>query len=173
MPAAERALAGHVSPAAVSLRTPVLPTKPSRTISVLVGRAYSAAGQAPCCLHSMALIQAYQAELLAEVAEGTELTPAKSIGCSMVATERHLWLSHSRLQEKDKSFLLDAPLSPTTLFGGAIGAVADKLRAKRWQAEALDSFGVRAYWTKSSPRRPSSDQSGHERTSSERARSVP
>ncbi|KAL6109981.1 uncharacterized protein ACO6RY_19158 [Pungitius sinensis] len=75
MPAAEGALAGHVSPTAVSLRTPVLPTKPSRTTSVLVGRAYSAAGQALCCLHTMALIQAYQAELLADVAEGTELTP--------------------------------------------------------------------------------------------------
>ncbi|KAL6118487.1 uncharacterized protein ACO6RY_03281 [Pungitius sinensis] len=132
MPAAEGALAGHVSPAAVSLRTPVLPTKPSRTTSALVGKAYSAAGQAASCLHTMALIQAYQAELLAE---GTELTPeavcelrhtadlalratketAKSVGRSMgamVATERHLRLSPSSLKEKDKAFLLDAPLSP-------------------------------------------------------------
>ncbi|KAL6118065.1 uncharacterized protein ACO6RY_15737 [Pungitius sinensis] len=50
MPAAEGALTGHVSPAAVSLRIPVLPTKPLRTTSAL-------------------------AELLADVAEGKKLTP--------------------------------------------------------------------------------------------------
>ncbi len=38
----------------------VLPTKPVRTTSALVGKAYSAAGQAAACLHTMSLLQAYQ-----------------------------------------------------------------------------------------------------------------
>ncbi|KAL6108665.1 uncharacterized protein ACO6RY_11959 [Pungitius sinensis] len=57
---------------------------------------------------------------------------------ALVATERHLWLSQSSLKEKDKSFLLDAPFSPSSLFGGGISAVADKLHAERRQAAALD-----------------------------------
>ncbi len=35
-----------------------------RTISALVGKAYSSAGQAAAYLHTMYLLQAYQAELL-------------------------------------------------------------------------------------------------------------
>ncbi len=41
-----------------------------RTISALVGKAYSAAGQAAACLHTMYLLQAYQAELLGDHDEG-------------------------------------------------------------------------------------------------------
>ncbi len=37
----------------------VLPIKPVRTISALVGKAYSTAGQAAACLHTMYLLQAY------------------------------------------------------------------------------------------------------------------
>ncbi len=58
-----------------STRSPVLPTKPVRTTSALVGKAYSAAGQAAACLHTMSLLQAYQAELLTDLDEG-ELTPS-------------------------------------------------------------------------------------------------
>lgn len=32
-------------------------------------------------------------------------------------TERHLWLNLSGIWEKDRTFLLDAPLSPSGLFG--------------------------------------------------------
>ncbi len=46
-----------------------------RTTSALVGKAYSAAGQAAACLHTMSLLQAYQAELLTDLDEG-ELTPS-------------------------------------------------------------------------------------------------
>ncbi len=94
-----------------STKFPVLPTKPVRTTSALMGKAYSAAGQAAACLHTMSLLQAYQAELLADLDEGGGIGPnavcelrratdlslgatketAKSIGRSMlVATERHL-----------------------------------------------------------------------------------
>ncbi|CAM4450620.1 unnamed protein product [Leuciscus chuanchicus] len=98
---------------APSLKAPMLPTKPVRVTSSLVNKAYSAAGQAAACLHTMSLMQAYQAELLGDLNEGGGIGPdvvcelrratylslratketAKSIGRSMaalVATERHV-----------------------------------------------------------------------------------
>ncbi|KAL0164602.1 hypothetical protein M9458_040355, partial [Cirrhinus mrigala] len=53
---------------------------------------------------------------------------ARAIGRSMaslVAAERHLWLTLSDMKEKDRVFLLDAPLSPSGLFGDAVNAVVD------------------------------------------------
>ncbi len=96
-----------------SARSPVLPTKPVRTTSALVGKAYSVAGQAAACLLTMTLLQGYQADLLADLDEGEGIGPdtvcelrqatdlslratkemPRSIGRSMaalVATERHL-----------------------------------------------------------------------------------
>ncbi len=35
-----------------------------------MGKAYSVAGQAAACLHTMSLLQVYQAELLADLNEG-------------------------------------------------------------------------------------------------------
>ncbi len=64
MPKVEETLASYLShESSSSARSPVLPTKPVRTTSALVGEAYSAAGQATACLHTMSLLQAYQAEL--------------------------------------------------------------------------------------------------------------
>ncbi len=50
-----------------------MPSKPLRTTSVLVGKGYAAAGQAGACLHTMAVLQAHQADLLKELDEGEEL----------------------------------------------------------------------------------------------------
>ncbi len=80
----------------------------------------------------MAILQAYQADVLKEMDEGTGLTPeavkelcratdlalratkhtARAMGRSMagsVAAERHLWLNLTEIREKEKVFLLDAP----------------------------------------------------------------
>ncbi len=71
MPRVEQTLASYLSPhAASSLKAPTLPTKPLRTSSALVGKGYAAAGQAGSCLHTMAVLQAYQADLLKELDEG-------------------------------------------------------------------------------------------------------
>lgn len=73
MPLVEETLASYLSPvAASSLKDQVLPTKPLRTSSALVGKAYTAAGQAGSCLHTMSVLQAYQADLLKEMDEGEE-----------------------------------------------------------------------------------------------------
>ncbi len=76
MPKVEETLASYLSPeSSSSARFPVLPTKPVRTISALVGKAYSVAGQAAACLQTMSLLQAYQAELLANLDEGEGIGP--------------------------------------------------------------------------------------------------
>ncbi len=102
MPVIEDTLASHLSPSlAPSWKSrPLLPSKPCRTTSALIGKSYIAAGQAGMALHRMAILQAYQADVLKEMDEGTGLTPeavkARAVGRSMaasVAAERHLWLN--------------------------------------------------------------------------------
>ncbi len=150
MPRVEQTLASYLSPgAASSLKAPTLPSKPLRTTSVLVGKGYVAAGQAGACLHTMAVLQAHQADLLKELDEGEELRPddntelrrtadlslratkenACAIGRSMavlVAAERHLWLTLSDMKEKDRIFLMDSPLAPSDLFGDAVNSVVNR-----------------------------------------------
>ncbi|KAI2657538.1 Transposon Ty3-G Gag-Pol polyprotein [Labeo rohita] len=74
MPRVEQTLASYLSPeSASSLKAPVLPSKPLRVTSALVGKGYTAAGQAGACLHTMSVLQAYQADLLKELDEGEEI----------------------------------------------------------------------------------------------------
>ncbi len=77
MPVIEDTLASHLSPSlAPSWKSrPLLPSKPCRTTSALIGKFYIAAGQAGMALHTMAILQAYQADVLKEMDEGTGLTP--------------------------------------------------------------------------------------------------
>ncbi len=111
MPQAEDTLTSYLLPSgASSLKAPVLPTKPLRTTSALVGKAYTAAGQAAGCLHTMAVLQAYQAELLEDLDEEDTI---KSDGIAEIrrATDlsgglwqpwlsrRHLWLTLSQLND--------------------------------------------------------------------------
>ena len=160
----EETLASYLSPAtASSLKASVLPTKPVRMTSSLVNKAYSAAGQAAACLHTMSLMQAYQAELLGDLDEGGGIGPdtvselrratdlslratketAKSIGRSMaalVATERHLWLNLSEIKDKEKHFLLDAPVSTSGLFGDAVNSAVIKSQEASKQAATLQKL---------------------------------
>ncbi len=53
-----------------SLKKATLPTKPCRVTSSLVGKAFQAAGQAGAALHTMAVLQAYQADLLKDLSTG-------------------------------------------------------------------------------------------------------
>ncbi len=137
-------LVSYLSPeAASSLKAPTLPSNPLRTSSVLVGKGYAAAGQAGSCLHTMTVLQAYQADLLKELDEGEGVNAedikelrktadlslratketAQAIGWSMAAlvtAERHLWLTLSDIKDRDSVFLLDAPLSPSGLCGDVL-----------------------------------------------------
>ncbi len=97
----------------------------------------------------MSVLQAYQAELLKELDEGEGLTPeavkelrratdlvlrttkhtARAVVrfmAGLVSAERHLWLNLTDIKEKDKTFLLDAPISKHGLFGESVTTVVEK-----------------------------------------------
>ncbi|ROL45669.1 hypothetical protein DPX16_17785 [Anabarilius grahami] len=120
---------------------------------------YTAVGQAGAALHTMAVLQAYQADLPKDLDQGQGLSPeaveelrrttdlalwatkqtAASVERSMaamVATERHLWLNIADIGEKEKGFLLDAPVSPSELFGTSVKAVVGKFI----EAKACSAF---------------------------------
>ncbi len=70
------------------------------------------------------------ADLALRATKGT----AHAIGRSMaalVAAERHLWLTLSDIREKDRVFLLDAPLAPSGLFGDTVESVVDRHQEAR------------------------------------------
>ncbi len=111
-------------------------------------------------LHMMAILQAYQADVLKEMDEGTGLTPEavkelsratdialratkhteRAVGRPMagsVAAERHLWLNLTEISEKEEVFLLDAPISQSGLFGEAVSSWWRNLRSAKTQSTAL------------------------------------
>ncbi len=71
MPAVEETLVAHLVPnSAPSWKSrPLLPSKPCRVTSALVGKSHMAAGQAAATLHSIGVLQAYQADVLKELDE--------------------------------------------------------------------------------------------------------
>ncbi len=128
-----------------------------------MGKAYTAAGQAAGCLHTMAVLQAYQAELLgdldeedtiksddiAELRRATDLSlratkeTTKAIGQSMAALvvpEQDLWLNLSQIKDKNRAFLLKTPISPSGLFGGAVISVVDRFLEMKKQAAAFQQY---------------------------------
>ncbi|KAL0150569.1 hypothetical protein M9458_054162, partial [Cirrhinus mrigala] len=132
---------------------PSLPYKPLQDTSCLNGRVYTAAGQALASLHTMAVLQAYKADLLKDLDRGKGLTPdevaalrcttdlalratkqaATAMGRNMVAmvvTERHLWVNLVEIRRKERGFLLDSPVSPYELFGTSVETVASSAAFK-------------------------------------------
>ncbi len=76
MPPVEETLASYLSMGETpSLKVPSLPSMPLQATSRLNGRAYAAAGQAVASLHTMAVLQAYQADLLKDLDSGQGLSP--------------------------------------------------------------------------------------------------
>ncbi len=133
MPPVEETLASYLSMGkTTSLKVPSLPSKPLQDTSRLNGKAYAAAGQAVASLHTMAVLQAYQADLLKDLDNGQGLSPDEVAElrrttdlalratkqaatamdrsmAAMVVTERHLWVNLAdliigRLQSRLPSF---------------------------------------------------------------------
>ncbi len=109
-------------------------------------------------LHTMAVLQAYQADVLKEMDEGAGLTPEavkelrKATDLALRATKHTavegsmagsvaagLWLNLTEIHEK-KVFLLDAPISQTGLFGEAVSSVVEKFLSAKSQSAALKQF---------------------------------
>ncbi len=51
-----------------------------------------------------------------------------------------LWLTLSDIKDRDRVFLLDAPLSPSGLFVDAVDSVVDRHQEARRQAAAFQRF---------------------------------
>ncbi len=54
--------------------------------------------------------------------------------------ERHLWLTLSQLNDRDRAFLLNALVSPSGLFGGAVNSVVDRFQEVKKQAAAFQQY---------------------------------
>ncbi len=188
MPPVEEMLASYLSVGETSsLKAPSLPSKPLQETSRLNGKAYAAAGQAVASLHTMAVLQAYQADLLKDLDKGQGLSPdevaelrrttdlalratkqaATAMGRSMAAmvvTERHLWVNLADIGKKEKGFLLDAPVSPSELFGTSVETVVEKFREAKARSAAFKSFIPRRSRSEPEQRRgPGPSLSGDQR----------
>ncbi len=117
-------------------------------------------------IHTMAILHAYQADVLKEIRgdwsdsggckralRATKHT-ARAVGRPMagsVAAERHLWLNLTEISEKEEVFLLDAPISQSGLFGEAFSSVVEKFRSAKTQSTALKQFMPRRTRDHSTP----------------------
>ncbi|ROL42307.1 hypothetical protein DPX16_8186 [Anabarilius grahami] len=178
LPPLDEAVAAHLCPpAAVGWKTKrSLPSKPCRTTSALAGRAYASAGQAASALHSMAIFQVFQAKLLRSMDESgveesafrdlrsaTDLAlratkaATQAIGRSMaslVVLERHLWLNLTEIKDQDKTAFLDAPVSPSGLFGPAVEGFTERFTAAQKSSQAMRHFLPKRSSSASAPSRP-------------------
>lgn len=109
-------------------------------------------------LHSMAVLQVFQAKLLRcmhesgpdpaafkELHSATNLAlatkiKAQTIGRSMaslVVLECHLWLNLTEIKDADKVPFLDSPVSPTGLFGPAVEGFLECYTAAQKSSQAV------------------------------------
>ncbi len=91
----------------------------------------------------MAVLQAYQADLLKELDEGKEIKSEDISELRWTAdlwfADLHLWLTLSDMREKDRVCLMDDPLAPSGLFDDAVKSVVDRYQARK-QAAAFQRF---------------------------------
>ncbi len=137
------------------------PSKPCRATSALAEHAYSPAGQSASALHLMAVLQVFQAKMLANEEAGldsaslrdlrsaTDLAlrankaTAQAIGCSMsslIVLERHLWLTMTEMKEADKVPFLDAPVLSGSLFGLAVEGFAECFTEDQKSSQVMRHF---------------------------------
>ncbi len=108
------------------------------------------------------VLQVYQAKLLSAVDEsepdpatfrelrsatGLALratkTTAQAIGRSMaslVVLERHLWLTLTEIKDADRVSFLDAPISPSGLFGPAVKGFTERFTEAQKASQAMQHF---------------------------------
>ncbi len=137
------------------------PSEPCRATSALAGRAYSVAEQVASALHSMAVLQVFQAKMLASEEAGLDSASlrdlrsaidlalratkatAQAIGRSMsslIVLEHHLWLMMTEMKEADKVPFLDAPVSSGSLFGLAVEGFAERFTEAQKSSKAMRHF---------------------------------
>ncbi len=183
-PPVEETIAAHLCPAAAkTLGSDIsLPSKPCRTTAHLINKAYASDGEAASALHAMAVLQVFQAKLL-QAAEGGVLTPeatkdlraatdfalmamkraAQSVGKAMgfmVFLQRHLWLNLADLKEADRKVLLNAPITPSGLFGDAVESITERFAEAQKRAKAMSHVMPRRTFQQQTARSRSSSAPG-------------
>ncbi|KAL0152775.1 hypothetical protein M9458_052498 [Cirrhinus mrigala] len=134
LPLLDESVAAHLCPpTAIGWKAKAShPSKPCRTTSALAGRAYASAGQAASALHSMAVLQVFQAKLLTEM-DKSALDPA-TLTELQSTTDLALRATKATAQVP----FLDAPVSPTGLFGPAVeGCFAERFSAAQKMSQAM------------------------------------
>ncbi len=170
MPRVGQTLASYLSPvAASSLKTPSLPSKLLQTTSALVGKGYPRIGVTgipgwPAKRDGWA--RGHELRWHHGAQENRWFGSPRHQGdrpcaigrsmAAMVAAERHLWLTLSDIKDKDRDFLLDAPLAPLGLFGDAVESVVDRHREARKQTGTFQRFLPRCPPPQAHPRASSS-----------------
>ncbi|KAL0151000.1 hypothetical protein M9458_053727 [Cirrhinus mrigala] len=171
-----------VPPPPASLKSgATLPSRPCRLTAHIADKTYGASGEAVSVLHTMAVLQVFQAQLLESLDEGKEdpevfkdlRTPAdfalkatkktaQAIGWSMgymVVLHRHLWLTLTELKDADRRALLNPPVSPSDLFGDAVETIAERFSEAQKRSRAMSHFLLHRAAAQPPPRSRSSSAS--------------
>ncbi len=105
---------------------------------------------------------------------------ARAIGRSMAAmkaTERHLWLNLSGIKEKDRAFLLDAPISPSGLVMQSIQSLTGFRRRKsslqHLSSTSLAALNLRRMLRVGGPSRHQAPRTGRYKKESVASRAPP
>ncbi len=161
MPPVKETVAAHLCPAsAKTMGSDIsLPSKPCRMTAHLASKAYSSAGEGASALHAMAVLQVFQAKLLQSLEGGTTspvavndlraaidftlmatMCAAQAIGRTMgfmVVQQRHLWLTLADLKDSDRMVLLNAPITPSGLFGDTVDSIIEQFAEAQKRTKAM------------------------------------
>ncbi len=64
---------------------------------------------------------------------------------SLVVLERHLWLTLTEIKDADRVSFLDAPISPSGLFGPAVKGFVERFTEAQKASQAM-RHPATAYW---------------------------
>ncbi len=175
LPPLDESVAAHLCPpTAIGWKASHL-SKPCRATSALAGRAYSAAGQLASALHSMAVLQVFQAKILANEEAGLDTASLKNLRSttdlalratkantqavgramsSLIVLECHLWLTMTEMKEADKVPFFDAQVLSGNLFGPAVEGFAECFTEAQKSSQAMQHFLPKCTSSSSASSRP-------------------
>ncbi len=175
LPPLDESVAAHLCPPTAIGWKASHPSKPCRAPSALAGRAYSAAGQLASALHSMAVLQVFQAKILANEEAGLDTASlkilrsttdlalratkatAQAVGramSSLIVLECHLWLTMTEMKEADKVPFFDAQVLSGSLFGPAVEGFAECFTEAQKSSQAMQHFLPKCTSSSSASSRP-------------------
>jgi hypothetical protein len=96
----------------------------------------------------MSVLQILQGDILREWDESGKNPPLvadvrQALGKCMAAiclSERHLWLTLADMGDSERAAFLNAPLSPSGLFGSAVTGIVDRFSEVQKASQAMNLF---------------------------------